>query len=56
MMNFTIGLVSALISFTFSLFSMIWAYKASYLSGLVFFAIAFTGAWRSARVRVEEDG
>jgi hypothetical protein len=44
MMNFTVGLVSALVSFTFSLFSMLWTYKASYLSGLVFFAIAFTGA------------
>ena len=44
MMNFTVGLISALISFMFSLISMIWEYKASYLSGLLFFAIAMTGA------------
>ena len=28
----------------FSLFSMIWEYKASYLSGIVFFAVAMSGA------------
>merc|ERR1719164_143363 len=44
MMNFTIGLVSALFSFMFSLISMIWEYKASYLSGLLFFLVAMSGA------------
>ena len=44
MMNFTIGLFSALVSFAFSLVSMLWAYKASYLSGLLFFAVAMSGA------------
>merc|ERR1719152_531611 len=44
MMSFTVGLVSALFSFCFSLVSMIWEYKASYLTGLLFFAVAMTGA------------
>merc|ERR1719399_1068189 len=44
MMNFTVGLVSALFSFMFSLISMIWEYKASYLSGLLFFLVAMSGA------------
>merc|ERR1719324_1560089 len=44
MMNFTIGLVSALFSFMFTLVSMIWEYKASYLSGLLFFLVAMSGA------------
>merc|ERR1719152_387109 len=44
MMNFTVGLVSALFSFMFSLVSMLWEYKVSYLSGFLFFAVAMTGA------------
>ena len=28
----------------FSLFSMIWEYKASYLSGILFFVVAMSGA------------
>ena len=44
MMNFTIGLISALFSFCFSLMSMIWEYKTSYASGLLFFLVAMTGA------------
>jgi len=44
MMNFTVGLISALFSFCFSLVSMLWEYKVSYLSGLLFFAVAMTGA------------
>lgn len=44
MMNFTIGLVSALFSFCFSLIAMLWEYKVSYLSGAVFFAVAMSGA------------
>merc|ERR1719240_957529 len=44
MLNFTIGLCSALVSFMFSLVSMIWEYKASYLSGILFFAVAMSGA------------
>jgi len=44
MMNFTVGLISALFSFMFSLVSMIWEFKASYLSGLVFFLVAMSGA------------
>merc|ERR1719231_2084969 len=44
MMNFTVGLISALFSFAFSLVSMIWEYKTSYLSGLVFFLVAMSGA------------
>merc|ERR1719378_752434 len=44
MMNFTIGLVSALFTFSFTLISMIWEYKASYLSGLLFFLVAMSGA------------
>ena len=44
MMNFTVGLISALFSFCFALVSVIWEYKASYLSGLVFFLVAMTGA------------
>jgi len=44
MMNFTVGLVSALFSFGFSLVSMIWEYKASYASGLLFFFVAMSGA------------
>ena len=38
------GLFSALISFMFSLVSMIWEYKTSYLSGLLFFFVAMSGA------------
>jgi len=44
MMNFTVGLISALFSFMFALVSMIWEYKASYLSGILFFAVAMSGA------------
>jgi len=44
MLNFTVGLVSALFSFMFSLISMLWEYKTSYLSGILFFAVAMTGA------------
>jgi len=44
MMNFTIGLLSALFSFGMSLVSMIWEYKAGYLSGLLFFLVAMSGA------------
>ena len=44
MMNFTIGLLSALFSFMVSLVYMIWEYKTSYLSGLLFFAVAMSGA------------
>merc|ERR1719502_1812261 len=44
MMNFTVGLISALFSFMFSLVGMIWEYKASYLSGLLFFFVAMSGA------------
>lgn len=44
MMNFTVGLVSALFSFMFSLISMLWEYKTSYLSGILFFAVAMSGA------------
>ena len=44
MMNFTIGLISALFSFCFSLVSMLWEYKTSYLSGLLFFLVAMSGA------------
>lgn len=32
MMNFTVGLISALFSFMFSLLSMLWEYKVSYIS------------------------
>jgi len=44
MLNFTIGLLSALVSFAFSLASMLWEYKTSYLSGFLFFAVAMSGA------------
>jgi len=44
MMNFTIGLVSALFSFGFSLVSMLWEYKTSYVSGVLFFLVAMSGA------------
>lgn len=44
MMNFTIGLVTALISFTFSLVGLLWTYKVGLLSGIAFFTIAFTAA------------
>jgi len=44
MMNFTVGLISALVSFGFSLVSMIWEYKASLAGGLLFFVVAFSAA------------
>lgn len=44
MMNITVGLVAALISFAFSLFSLIWTYKTSLVSGILFFAVAISGA------------
>ena len=44
MMNFTIGLFSALVSFFFSLFHILWVYKTSWLSGLLFFAVAMSAA------------
>jgi len=44
MMNFTIGLVSALFSFGFALVSMIWEYKTSLLSGILFFVVAMSAA------------
>jgi len=44
MMNFTVGLISALFTFMFSLVSMLWEYKVSYLSGILFFGVAMTGA------------
>lgn len=43
-MQFSIGLISALFSFGFALFSMIWEYKVGYLSGLLFFLAAMSGA------------
>merc|ERR1740139_622350 len=43
MMNFTLGLGSALISFCFSLISMIWEYKTSLASGVAFFVGAMYG-------------
>ena len=42
MMNFTIGLVTALFSFGFSLVSMIWEYKTSLIGGILFFVVAFS--------------
>lgn len=44
MMNFTIGLISALISFGFSLVAMIWEYKTSLLGGILFFVVAMSAA------------
>ena len=44
MMNFTVGLMSALVSFCFSLVSMIWEYKTSLASGAAFFFVAMSGA------------
>jgi len=44
MMNFTIGLMSALFSFGFALVSMIWEYKTSFLSGAIFFVVAMSAA------------
>jgi len=43
-MNFTVGLVSALVSFGFSLVGIIWAYKTSLVSGILFFTVAFSAA------------
>merc|ERR1719261_1628729 len=43
-MNFTVGLVSALFAFGFSLVRTIWAYKADLLSGILFFTVAMSGA------------
>jgi len=44
MMNFTIGLIAALFQFTFALISLLWEYKVSYLSGILFFLVAMSGA------------
>ena len=44
MMNFTVGLISALVSFFFSLLAMIWEYKTSYASAIAFFVVAMSGA------------
>lgn len=44
LMNFTIGFVSALVAFTFSLLKLLWVYKTGLLSGALFFAVAMTGA------------
>jgi len=44
MMNFTVGLISALFSFCFSLVGMIWEYKANLASGIGFFVVAMSGA------------
>jgi|TARA_B100000524_G_scaffold281392_1_gene157516 hypothetical protein len=44
MMNFTVGLVSALVSFGFSLVQLLWVYKTSWLSGALFFFVAMSGA------------
>lgn len=44
LMNFTVGLLAAWVSFVFTLLQLIWAYKASYAAGLFFFAVAMTGA------------
>lgn len=44
MMNFTVGLGSALFSFCFSLLAMIWEYKTSLASGVAFFVVAMSGA------------
>ena len=43
-MNFSIGLLSALFSFAFSLVSMLWEYKVGYISGFIFFLVAMSGA------------
>jgi len=43
-MNFTVGLVSALVAFGFSLVRTIWAYKTDLVSGFLFFFIAMSGA------------
>ena len=51
MLNFTVGLVSALFSFAISLVYMLWEYKVSYLSGLVFFLVAMSGACSTRRWR-----
>ena len=42
--QFSIGLISALFSFGFTLVSMIWEYKVGYISGLLFFLVAMSGA------------
>jgi hypothetical protein len=44
MMNFTVGFLSALVAFTFSLLKLLWLYKTGLLSGALFFAVAMTGA------------
>jgi len=44
MLNFTVGLVSALVRFVFTLVGLLWEYKTSLLSALLFFAVAFTAA------------
>ncbi|EOD32910.1 hypothetical protein EMIHUDRAFT_230311 [Emiliania huxleyi CCMP1516] len=44
LMNFTVGFVSALVAFLFSLVKVLWAYKTGLLSGALFFFIAATGA------------
>ena len=44
LMNFTVGFVSALVAFLFSLDKVLWAYKTGLLSGALFFFIAATGA------------
>jgi len=44
MMNFTVGLISALVCFAFSLVRLIWEYKTNMLSGLLFFFVAMSGA------------
>eukprot|EP00310_Coccolithus_braarudii_P026018 CAMPEP_0183337490 /NCGR_PEP_ID=MMETSP0164_2-20130417/5110_1 /TAXON_ID=221442 /ORGANISM="Coccolithus pelagicus ssp braarudi, Strain PLY182g" /LENGTH=285 /DNA_ID=CAMNT_0025507183 /DNA_START=25 /DNA_END=882 /DNA_ORIENTATION=- len=44
MLNFTVGLCSALFMFIFTLLGLIWEYKTSLLSGTIFFVVALTGA------------
>jgi hypothetical protein len=44
LMNFTVGFVSALVAFTFSLLKLLWVYKTGLLSGALFFGVAMTGA------------
>jgi len=44
LMNFTVGFISALVSFFFSLLSLLWVYKVGIASGALFFFVAMTGA------------
>jgi len=44
-LNFTIGMISALISFMFHLGSLLFSYQASPLTAITFFGLAFAGAF-----------